>query len=195
MRKKIGFIIISVFIISLAAYGEKKMDKYENWFKEVSLLLSKEEKAEFKKLKTSEEKDKFIELFWAKRDPSPKTEENEFKNEWYKRLNYVNETFTRGLKKGWRSDMGKVYLFFGKPWYTKATPPKRSPEPVGGSQLDLGKQIWIYKQKPELGLNYIFEVCFIDYQWGYDLEDDTPLIIRRALEIYPETIVVNPDLR
>jgi len=89
--------------------------------------------------------------------------------------------------------MGKVYLFFGKPWQTKATPPSKRAQPTGGSQLDLGLQIWVYKQKPELQLNEIFEVTFIDQQWGYDLADGTPLIIRRALDTYPRTVIVNQD--
>jgi len=57
----------------------------------------------------------------------------------------------------------------------------------------LGLQIWVYKQKPELQLNEIFEVTFIDQQWGYDLADGTPLIIRRALDTYPRTVIVNQD--
>lgn len=195
MRKcLIGFVVfLSIFFrIATHSQGNIDKDKFEHWIKEeVSLLLDKKEKVEFKKLSTIEEKERFIAVFWACRDPEPETETNEFKDEWYKRLDYVNRTFTRGLKKGWRSDMGKVYLFFGKPWQTKATPPSKKPQPSGGSQLDLGLQIWVYKQKPELQLNEIFEVTFIDQQWGYDLAEDTPLIIRRALDTYPKTVVVN----
>jgi len=193
-------IAISVFLLIfswavICISGNADKNKFEHWFKEeVFLLLDNEERKDFGKLSTAEEKEQFITLFWACRDPNPETEANEFKEEWYRRLKYVNKTFTRGLKKGWRSDMGKVYLFFGKPWQTKATPPSKKPEPSGGSQLDLGMQIWVYKQKPELRLNEIFEVTFVDQQWGYDLADDTPLIIRRALDIYPKTIIVNPDL-
>jgi GWxTD domain-containing protein len=191
----------SVFLMLLALgalfiAGNAETDKFDRWLKEeVSLLLDKQEKEEFRRLQSPEDKEKFIAQFWARRDPNPETDANEFKDEWFKRLDYVNKTFTRGLKKGWRSDMGKVYLFFGKPWQTKATPPSKKPQPSGGSQLDLGLQIWVYKQKPELRLNEIFEVTFIDQQWGYDLADQTPLIIRRALDVYPKTVIVNPDAK
>jgi GWxTD domain-containing protein len=190
------FVFLLIFSAGgILATGNADKDKFDHWIKEeVSLLLEKQEKEEFSKLLTPEEKEKFMAQFWARRDPTPETDANEFKDEWYKRLAYVNKTFTRGLKKGWRSDMGKVYLFFGKPWQTKATPPSKKPQPSGGSQIDLGLQIWVYKQKPELRLNEIFEVTFIDQQWGYDLIDDTPLIIRRALDIYPTTVIVNPDV-
>jgi len=195
MRKCcIGFVVFLMifFCVAIHSAGNIDKDKFEHWVKEeVSLLLDKTEKEEFKKLSTAEEKEQFIAVFWARRDPNPETDANEFKDEWYRRLDYANKTFTRGLNKGWRSDMGKVYLFFGKPWQTKAPPPSKKPQPTGGSQLDLGLQIWVYKQKPELQLNEIFEVTFIDQQWGYDLTEDTPLIIRRALDTYPKKVVVN----
>jgi len=199
MRKCNIAVTVFLMIFSWAAIhaaGNTDKDKFEHWFKEeVSLLLDKAEKEQFKKLSTTEEKKKFIAVFWACRDPNPETETNEFKDEWYKRLDHVNKTFTRGLKKGWRSDTGKVYLFFGKPWQTKATAPSKKPQSTGGSQLDLGLQIWVYKQKPELQLNEIFEVTFVDQQWGYDLADDTPLIIRRALDIYPKIVIINSETK
>jgi GWxTD domain-containing protein len=191
MNKIFQLIVILLMVFVLPVLGVEKMDKYEHWLEEeVPLLLLKGETAEYYGLETDAGKENFIFEFWARRDPTPETEENEFKDEWYRRLVYVNETFTRGQHKGWRSDMGKVYLFFGKPWQTKATPPQKRPDPMGGSQLDLGKQIWVYKQKPEFELNSIFEVTFVDQQWGYDLAEDTPLIIRRALDIYPRTVIV-----
>lgn len=196
MYKIIRWIFVAVVVFVRPLLGVEEMGKYEHWFKEeVQLLLLKEEIAAFEGLETDAEKEIFISKFWVRRDPSPGTEENEFKDEWYKRLDYVNETFTRGQHKGWRSDMGRVYLFFGKPWQTKATPPQKRQDPMGGSQLDFGKQIWVYKQKPELELNSIFEVTFVDQQWGYDLAENTPLIVRRALDIYPGTVIVKSGER
>jgi GWxTD domain-containing protein len=197
MKKIIGLFIFFIFLYSCASAGierKKKMDKYDYWFnEEVALLITPEDKTEFLSLTTDEEKYKFIEVFWARRDPSPGTEENEFKDEWYQRLEYVNKTFTRGVKRGWRSDMGRVYMFFGPPWRITATPPTKRKEPMGGHQQDLGEHIWVYRPKLHLGLLYDFNVIFIEYQYGYDLADVTPQIIRRALEIYPNSVILNPD--
>ena len=42
-------------------------------------------------LQTDEEREQFIEQFWLRRDPTPDTEENEFKEEHYRRIAYANE--------------------------------------------------------------------------------------------------------
>jgi len=58
--------------------------------------------------------DSLVELFWAKKDPTPNTELNELREEFYRRIAIANERF-RGIKKGWRTDMGKVYILHGEP--------------------------------------------------------------------------------
>ena len=68
----IAFLALFAFLYTAPAGAAKKkeVDKYENWLKEeIKLLITSEEESAFKKLKTDEEKDKFIALFWAKRDP------------------------------------------------------------------------------------------------------------------------------
>lgn len=192
MKKSIWLLIILVLFLSMALREANKDDQYKHWLKEeVSLLLSEEEKSEFEAIMIPEEKDRFIEKFWAMRDPTPGTEENEFRDEWYQRLDYVNKNFTYGAKKGWRSDMGKVFLFFGSPWRIESAPPGKREAPWGGHQQELGNQVWVYKPMPHLQLFNIFEVVFKEYQWGYDLADETSQIIRRALEIYPKSVIID----
>jgi GWxTD domain-containing protein len=199
MKKTMGVIALVLFFYSCASSGavmnKADSDKYGHWLKEeVALLITDEEASEFRTLRTPEEKDKFIRLFWAKRDPSPVTEENEFKDEWYQRLEYVTRTYTRGTNKGWRSDMGKVYMFFGPPSQTRSTAPSVRDESFGGAQMDPGAQIWIYQPMPDLGLNSAFRVVFKEYQYGYDLDLQTPQLIRRALEIFPQVVIFNVDI-
>jgi len=199
MKKFLRFLAVSIFLYSCVTNGiarRKKMDKYEHWFKEeVFLLITKEETQTFKKLKTEEEKDKFIKIFWAKRDPSPATKENEFKDEWYKRLEYVNKTFTHGPTKGLHSDMGRVYMFFGPPSQTTSTAPRNRQEAIGGSQQEPSAQIWIYQPMPDLNLKNAFRVTFREYQYGYDLDHQTPQKILHALEVFPKVVIFNPDIK
>lgn len=82
--------------------------------KNVFYLIAKDEKNEFLNLKTVEEKENFIDLFWRKRDPTPDTEENEFKEIYYERMAFANEHFTSGIQ-GWKTDRGMVYILYGKP--------------------------------------------------------------------------------
>jgi GWxTD domain-containing protein len=199
MKKVIGLVTVLILLSPYATTGavkKEKKDKYEHWLKEeVALLITQEEKAEFMGLKKDEEKDRFIEIFWAKRDPSPAIKENEFKDEWYQRLEYVNKTFTRGSKKSWHSDMGRVHMFLGPPSQITATEPRTRQEPMGGSQLEPASQIWIYQPMPDLGHNTSFRVVFREYQFGFDLDHQTPQNILRALEIFPQVVIFNPDIK
>src|SRR5205823_3049233 len=60
---------------------------YKKWLDEdVSYIITDEERSAFLKLSNDEERDQFIEQFWLRRDPTPDTEENEFKEEHYRRI-------------------------------------------------------------------------------------------------------------
>lgn len=192
--------LLAVGLAGLAqaqAAAKKGPDKYEKWLKEeVALLVLPEEKAEFEKLTTAEDKDRFIELFWAKRDPSPGTKANEFRDEWMARLEHVNKTYAAGVgPKGWRSDMGKVYLIFGPPAQVQGGATGMRPISTGGSQLEAPAEIWIYQPMPDLSLLDQFQITFRNYQFGYELDQATPQKIRRAMEVFPKIIVFNPDLK
>src|SRR6185437_10971687 len=59
---------------------------YRKWLSEdVSYIITDEERAAFKRLQTDEEREQFIEQFWLRRDPTPDTIENEYKEEHYRR--------------------------------------------------------------------------------------------------------------
>src|ERR1051325_10566596 len=88
---------------------------YRKWLNEdVTYIITDEERKAFRNLNTDEEKEQFIEQFWLRRDPSPDTQENEFKEEHYRRIAYANERFASGIP-GWKSDRGRIYITFGPP--------------------------------------------------------------------------------
>lgn len=53
--------------------------------------------------------------FWKSKDPSPGTEENEIRDEYYRRVAYANEHYSLPGKEGWRTDAGMVYITYGEP--------------------------------------------------------------------------------
>ncbi len=53
--------------------------------------------------------------FWKSKDPSPGTEENEIRDEYYRRIAYANEHYSLPSKEGWRTDAGMVYITYGEP--------------------------------------------------------------------------------
>src|SRR5208282_5468082 len=86
---------------------------YRKWLDEdVRWIITDEEKSAFMQLSNDEERDQFIEAFWQRRDPTPDTEENEFKEEHYRRIAYANEHFAAGIP-GWKTDRGRTYIVFG----------------------------------------------------------------------------------
>src|SRR5438874_10060432 len=108
---------------------------YKKWLDEdVSYIITDEERAAFKQLSNDEERDNFIEAFWQRRDPTPDTEENEFKEEHYQRIAYANEHFAAGVP-GWRTDRGRIYIVFGKADEVESHPSGAPARDAGGKVL------------------------------------------------------------
>src|SRR5262249_7462405 len=88
---------------------------FQGWEKvDVAYIITDEEREAFHQLSNDAEREQFIEQFWLRRDPTPDTEENEFKEEHYRRLAYANEHFASGVP-GWKTDRGMIYIKFGPP--------------------------------------------------------------------------------
>ena len=68
----------------------------------------------FRDAPASEQKEALV-AFWKRRDPTPGTERNENMLMYYRRIAYANEHFDDGLRKGWRSDQGRIYIVYGQP--------------------------------------------------------------------------------
>jgi GWxTD domain-containing protein len=111
--------------------NEEKLKKeletpYKRWLnEEVTYIITDEERKAFSRLQTDEERQQFIEQFWLRRDPTPDTEENEYREEHYRRIAYANEQFASGWP-GWRTDRGMIYIKYGPP-------DEREEHPTGGT--------------------------------------------------------------
>ena len=81
---------------------------------QMNYILTSDERKELKKLKQSD-KENFFKKAWARRDPKPDTKVNELMDEYYGRVAFTEENFSRGTSGGWRSDMGMIFILFGKP--------------------------------------------------------------------------------
>ncbi len=124
-----------------AANIEKLGGVYKKWLDEdVRWIITDEELSAFKKLTNNAERDMFIEGFWQRRDPTPDTAENEYKEEHYRRIAYANEHFAAGMP-GWRTDRGRIYIMYGPPTsidsHPMGGPYQRSAEEGGGSDRDV----------------------------------------------------------
>jgi GWxTD domain-containing protein len=94
----------------------KEMESAYGWFVNgpTGYIITPQERAAFKKLTTDDEREQFIENFWERRNPNPGNPENEFKEEFYRRVAYANEHFASGIP-GWKTDRGRIYIMWGPP--------------------------------------------------------------------------------
>ncbi|HEV3513000.1 MAG TPA: GWxTD domain-containing protein [Candidatus Sulfotelmatobacter sp.] len=137
---------------------------YKKWLDEdVVYIITDQERAAFKQLSNDEERDNFIEAFWQRRDPTPDTEENEFKEEHYRRIAYANEHFAAGVP-GWKTDRGRIYIVFGKPDEIESHPSggtyERPMEEGGGETSTFPFEQWRYRYIEGIGQEVIIE--FVD---------------------------------
>jgi TonB family protein len=94
----------------------RRGEVYLVWLnQDAAYIITPEERAAFLNLANDEERDKFIEQFWARRDP-PGSAPNTFKAEIYARFAYSNEHFASNTKPGWTTDRGRIYIVSGKPF-------------------------------------------------------------------------------
>ena len=122
-----------------------------DWLRDVEPILSSGEIDAWKKLKTNEEREKFIETIWHARDPDPDTEENEYREAYYERLAYVKEHFSSGMP-GSKTDRGRIYLKYGKPDEVESHPAggryEREASEGGGSTSTYPFERWFYRNIP-----------------------------------------------
>jgi GWxTD domain-containing protein len=137
---------------------------YKDWLdKDVTYIITDEERKAFKKLATDDEREKFIEEFWRRRDPDPDTDENEFKEDYYERIAYANEHFASGIP-GWKSDRGRIWIMYGKPdereTHPSGGPYDRPSYEGGGTTTTYPFESWFYRYLPGVGSG--IEIEFVD---------------------------------
>jgi GWxTD domain-containing protein len=137
---------------------------YKKWLEEeVPYIITDEERSAFLQLQTNEEREQFIEGFWQRRDPTPDTVENEFKEEHYRRIAYANERFSSGIP-GWRTDRGRIYIMWGPAdeieTHSAGSTYNRPMTEGGGQTTVYGFDDWTYHYMEGIGQNITIE--FVD---------------------------------
>jgi GWxTD domain-containing protein len=137
---------------------------YKKWLDEdVRWIITPEEEKAFKSMSNNEERDQFIESFWQRRNPNPDSEDNEFKDEHYRRIAYANEHFAAG-KPGWLTDRGHIYIAWGPPDEKEEHPSggayDRPLSEGGGTTQTYPYENWTYRYLEGIGSNVNIE--FVD---------------------------------
>ncbi|RMD96075.1 MAG: GWxTD domain-containing protein [Calditrichaeota bacterium] len=111
----------------LAAKQEKQVYQdldekaLQHYFDQIAYIANAEEKKVFAQLNT-EGKRNFLIQFWKRRDPTPGTPENEFKEDYIQRLLKAKIHFTVGKVEGWQTDRGRILLTYGTPDFIDREP-------------------------------------------------------------------------
>lgn len=142
-------------------------------------LLTKEERKQWSAIATDDQARAFIDLFWARRDPTPETPANEFRALIDDRIARADSSYSVAKMKGSFTDRGKVYVVMGPPTGIKRGGPQagqgvRAGNSTFGTSSNLNSQsvqgvapseTWQYEQArlPEMKLGQpMVQVAFSD---------------------------------
>jgi len=148
----------------------------KEFYSTVRYIITKQERKIFLNLPPSD-REAFIKEFWVKRDPDPETEENEFKNEYFERIEMANRIFRSGGAPGWLQDRGRVYILLGPPM-------ERYTYPRGREFYDVPEEVWYYG---------FFPIVFVDEDWNGDYKL-TPLGARHISETNRAQMAEKPKI-
>ncbi len=144
-----------------APKAQPQVSPYTKWIEEdVVYIIKGDERSAFLRLQTDPERQHFIEQFWQRRDPTPGTPANEFKEEHYRRIAYANAHFAAKLP-GSRTDRGRMYIVYGPPDEIESHP---NGHPAAGNSPAIAypSEEWRYRHLEGIADNVIME--FIDPQ-------------------------------
>jgi GWxTD domain-containing protein len=198
--RKIMIVTLALGLIASFAMAEVK-GEIANWGKgPASHLLTKEEVKAWKALNTQEEAEEFIQLFWAKRDPTPETPQNEFREAIDGRVQYANDAFTSGRTPGSLSDRGKVFIVIGPPYQRKTssqapTTNIQTPTSAGASPRE---EVWVYEKDklPAFAGMPIFEIVFVDqnHTGNWKLGHSPGVDVNDLLEKGRHHFIISPEM-
>jgi len=159
---------------------DKNLARYQKWLDEdVFYIITDDEKSAFEKLTTNRQRESFVINFWERRNPTPGSASNAFKEEHYRRLAYVNEHFASRIP-GWKTHRGRIYILYGPPDERETHPaisgislPRQAPD------TRFPTDMWRYHQLAGVGQNLAF--VFIDRCrcGNYVLVDDPSLKVHQ----------------
>src|SRR5438105_3877355 len=177
--KTLSMLVAFILFITPVASGQTS-SQYRGWADgPVRFLMTRDEIQQWKDVKSDAEAQAFIDLFWAKRDPTPGTTRNEFHEEFDRRVDYADNNFSTSAGRGALSDRGKALILLGPPYKVTATPGAqvnglgisaagrtgRSAAPQGPVG-DPDTQYWMYAHgnKPKFILQSNFTLVFTSQQ-------------------------------
>jgi GWxTD domain-containing protein len=126
-----------------AVYLDEECD---DLFAKSKIIASSKEIDEYESLDSLNHKRDYLFKFWQRRDNNPNTQVNEFKKEFFERINTANARYKTMSNEGYKTDRGRVFLKLGEPDEIDRHPNETDTKPY---------EVWYYNQV-EGGVVYIF---------------------------------------
>ncbi|MFP5247813.1 MAG: GWxTD domain-containing protein, partial [Thermoanaerobaculia bacterium] len=115
-RFALQIVAVALLLSAVSLSAAPLSEKYEQWREgPAQWIMTSEEQKAWKAVKTDEEANRFIDLFWARRDPSPNTPANEYRAAFLERVRNSDEQFAEPRRKGSMTDRGRAYIVLGAP--------------------------------------------------------------------------------
>ncbi len=138
---------------------------YKKWVDEdVHWIISDQEMAEFRRLSNDDERDQFIQNFWQRRNPTPASTVNPYREEYYQRIAYANQRYAYRSVPGWKTDRGQIYIKFGKPdtvdSHSAEGQDAHPAQEGGGTTATYPFEVWHYRSLAGIGDN--IDIEFVD---------------------------------
>ena len=215
MKTLLAVVAVAGIASSSVAALSKQYAEFPNG--PVQHLLTKEELTAWKSVRTDEQAKAFVDLFWAKRDPTPATATNEFRDAIEARMKVADQNFGAARVAGSATARGKVFILLGSPMKIAKTEKQSSNVQTPGAaslptnldevnadanrsvQAWSPKELWTYEQsqtRVTLG-QPVVEILFIDQydsnEWKLDRVPTTNHA--RVFETVARSYVTQPDLR
>jgi len=151
------------------------------------IIIPQEEKI-FREM-PPEDRHEFVSDFWKRRDPSPDTEENEFRNQYYTRLAVADKAFRTGIP-GRKTDRGRIYILLGPPTDVIKKSMGEATRELSRTRRDLSQdlieegtrterptEIWIYNEYPDY-FSGPLRLVFVDYESNGDYKLTTDVEVK-----------------
>jgi GWxTD domain-containing protein len=174
--------LVSPPTVSAAA----KKESLRRWLDgPVHYLADPSEIKEFKSQKTEQDRAAFVERFWRRRDPTPTTLVNEYRQLFWNRVREANEKFLDSAGPGWQTDRGKIYILYGPPDEVKEDPNANAGSDIADTT---GLIRWVYlKPGGRRDVDPVVYVPFVrsvsgEYRLSYDPKLSSPFFTWSQVE-------------
>jgi GWxTD domain-containing protein len=181
-----AFLAFATLVLSTAGPAGARKDSLREWLDgPVHYIIDTDEIKEFKAQKTDKDRAAFIERFWRRRDPTPNTIVNEYRQLFWNRVRDANEKFLDSSKLGWQTDRGKIYILYGQPDEVKEDP---FADAGTGGKSSAGLIRWVYvnpggrkDMDPVVYVPFVRDVTG-EYRLSYDPKLSSPFFTWSQVE-------------